>query len=296
MSSLSMHHHQLVSNICHSVHGRPIAQVMPKLRPSGVLQHPSASRSTACSAKADSDSAPLLTLDSAVPALSYAAMIGYVVTSAPNQTPLRDQYFIEKLVGLGVEDGVPLNPILVSIFFLMGVYPVILAALGTPSLRSANKVPLWPFVSASFAAGVFAIFPYLIFWQPTNVKGVPDEADMTTGVGKFGLRATESKWLPLITLVSTMALLYKALYAGVPAWNSYFKLFDESKFIHLMTLDFCALTALTPFFLYTDAEKREWGARDVGVPALSFIPLVGPLLYLILRPKAAAPDAESSQD
>ena len=230
----------------------------------------------------------------------------------------------------------PLNPILVSIFFLLGNYPVILASLGIPSLRSANKVhsasplisyngsglrtapetackpgpaqmspeivvlelqvPLWPFVSASFIAGVFALFPYLIFWQPASKTGVPDEEDMTTGVGKYGLKATESRWLPLVTLISTMALLYNAFYAGIPAWNAYFKLFDESQFVHVSSLDFCAFTAMTPFFLYTDAEKRDWGARDVGVPVLSLIPLVGPLLYLIIRPKAPAPSNKTDGD
>lgn len=154
------------------------------------------------------------------------------------------------------------------------------------------QVPLWPFVSASFVAGVFAVFPYLIFWQPTNTSGVPDEKTMSTGIGKFGLRASESRLLPLSTLVTTMALLYNALYAGIPAWNAFFKLFDESQFVHVTSLDFCACTALTPFFMYIDAEKRQWEARDVGVPVLSLIPLVGPLLYLIIRPKASAPSSE----
>lgn len=112
---------------------------------------------------------------------------------------------------------------------------------------------------------------------------------MTTGVGKFFFRLSESRLLPVVTLISTMALLYNAFYAGIPAWNAYFKLFDESRFVHVTSLDFCALTALTPFFLYTDAEKRQWEARDIGVPVLSLIPLIGPLLYLIIRPKASVP-------
>lgn len=157
------------------------------------------------------------------------------------------------------------------------------------------QVPLWPFVSGTFVAGVFALFPYLIFWQPTTKTGVPDEEDMTSGVGQFGFRASETRLLPLVTLISTMALLYSAFFAGIPAWNAFFKLFDESRFVHVTSLDFCALTALTPFFMYTDAEKREWDARDVGVPVLSLIPLVGPLLYLILRPKASAPSRESGE-
>jgi hypothetical protein len=50
------------------------------------------------------------------------------------------RYFLEKLVGLGVDDGVKLNPVLVSVFLLMGIHPSTFAALMTPSARSANKV------------------------------------------------------------------------------------------------------------------------------------------------------------
>lgn len=166
----------------------------------------------------------------------------------------------------------------------------------TSTTQPCMQVPLWPFVSGSFVAGVFGLFPYLIFWQPTAKTGVPDEDDMSTGVGQFGLRLTETRLLPLFMLISTMALLYSAFFAGIPAWNAFFKLFDESRFVHVTSLDFCAVTALTPFFMYTDAEKREWGARDVGVPVLSLLPLVGPLLYLILRPKASAPSSGSRDE
>lgn len=72
----------------------------------------------------------------AVPALAYATMLGYAAKFAPDQTPLRDMYFIVKLVGLGVDDGVPLNTILSSIFFLMGIYPIIFGSLMIPSARS----------------------------------------------------------------------------------------------------------------------------------------------------------------
>lgn len=41
--------------------------------------------------------------------LLWAALTGYAFFLSPNQTPLRDSYFLEKLVGLGVEDGVPVS-------------------------------------------------------------------------------------------------------------------------------------------------------------------------------------------
>jgi hypothetical protein len=37
---------------------------------------------------------------------AYAGLLFYAFKLSPNQTPLRDGYFIEKLVGLGANDGV----------------------------------------------------------------------------------------------------------------------------------------------------------------------------------------------
>lgn len=60
---------------------------------------------------------------------------------APDQTPLRDQYFIEKLIGMGVDDGVPINPVFYSLFNLMGVYPLIYISLMIPSARGSQVRP-----------------------------------------------------------------------------------------------------------------------------------------------------------
>lgn len=43
-------------------------------------------------------------------------------------------------MGLGVDDGVPINPVLFSVFILLGVIPTTYAALMIPSARSNNKV------------------------------------------------------------------------------------------------------------------------------------------------------------
>jgi hypothetical protein len=71
----------------------------------------------------------------------------------PNQTPLRDSYFLEKLVGLGVEDGVQLNVIVQQLFLIMGVWPLVYTALLVPSGKSNNGVPSWPFLTLSYAFG-----------------------------------------------------------------------------------------------------------------------------------------------
>jgi hypothetical protein len=71
----------------------------------------------------------------------------------PNQTPLRDSYFLEKLVGLGANDGVPINSIVQHLFLVMGVWPLIYNALLIPSAKSGNNVPAWPFIVASYGVG-----------------------------------------------------------------------------------------------------------------------------------------------
>lgn len=71
---------------------------------------------------------------------AYAVLIYYVVKISPNQTPMRDSYFIEKLANLGEDDGVAMNTVLVSVFNLMGIYPIIYSALLIPSARSKNNV------------------------------------------------------------------------------------------------------------------------------------------------------------
>lgn len=51
-------------------------------------------------------------------------------------------YFLEKLTGLGVDDGVQINAVFTQLFFMMGLWPAIYAALLIPSARSGNKACL----------------------------------------------------------------------------------------------------------------------------------------------------------
>ena len=64
---------------------------------------------------------------------------GYAFFLSPNQTPYRDMYFLEKLTGLGENDGVQVNAVFTAICLMMGVWPCIYSALLIPSARSGNK-------------------------------------------------------------------------------------------------------------------------------------------------------------
>lgn len=43
--------------------------------------------------------------------------------------------------------------VLTQLFLVMGVWPLIYTALLVPSGKSANGVPAWPFLTASYALG-----------------------------------------------------------------------------------------------------------------------------------------------
>lgn len=68
----------------------------------------------------------------------FPAVYGFFL--ATNQTPYRDQIFIQRIIGIGEKDGFIVNPVFVSLFSIMGIYPAIYASLLVPAGRSENKV------------------------------------------------------------------------------------------------------------------------------------------------------------
>jgi hypothetical protein len=59
---------------------------------------------------------------------------------------------------------------------------------------------------------------------------------------------------------------------------------QNNKFIHVMSLDFCLLCLLLPVMVKDDLPKR--GIQNSAILAIiSFIPLLGTLVYLCFRPR-----------
>lgn len=59
---------------------------------------------------------------------------------SPNQTPTLDMYYLKKLSGLAGDDGFKVNVIFEQLFFIMGIWPAVYAALLIPAGRSGNQV------------------------------------------------------------------------------------------------------------------------------------------------------------
>lgn len=273
-----------------------------------------------------SPSSPVDLLGSVVALALWAAFVLYALKFSPNQTPARDLYFLQKLIpGSGaVDDGVAVNGVFYALFNAMGVMPALYASVLIPAGRSRGKLPAWPFVAGSFAFGFFALGPYLALWTPAPAaattdeeKGGPRDAaappppealQRNGALGGVFLRALESPITAAVLFVAAAAQVFIAATAGKESWVEFFRLFDESRFVHVTSLDFLTLSALLPFWAANDAAARKFdvggggsgggsgggdggnGGRGGGngtlAAAMACFPLIGPALYLVLRPKA----------
>nr|XP_016464553.1 PREDICTED: uncharacterized protein LOC107787485 isoform X2 [Nicotiana tabacum] len=118
----------------------------------------------------------------------WGGLMYYVFFLAPNQTPLTDTYFLKKLLNLKGDDGFQMNQVLVSLWYLMGLWPLVYSMLLLPTARSSkNSIPVWPFLVLSFFGGAYALIPYFALWKP------PPPPVEETEVQRWPLNFLESK-------------------------------------------------------------------------------------------------------
>ena len=84
-----------------------------------------------------------------------------------------------------------------------------------------------------------------------------------TGWRTWGVQATENPITSWLLLGSAALFVFQAAAAGGQQWAGYAKLFDESRFCHVTTIDFLALTISAPVWMWNDAEVRNWQDRSV---------------------------------
>lgn len=231
-------------------------------------------------------------------------------------------YFLMKLIpGSGApDDGVAVNQVFAALFNAMGLMPALYAALLVPAGRSGGgakgreggggflssfppRLPAFPFVAGSFALGFFALGPYLALWTPAppaealpeserdgprdaTAPPRPEALDKNGAAGAVALRALESPITAAALLLGALSQAYLAATAGPAAWAEFARLFDESRLVHVTSLDFLALSSFIPFWVSLDAGARRWKGGSSVAAALGVVPLVGPALYLALRPRA----------
>ncbi len=199
--------------------------------------------------------------------LLWLGFLAYGFFLAPPDDP-NTADLIEKLSALEIEG---INPIIVSLFNLMGVLPLMYAPLLLIDGKE-QRLLAWPFALFSFAVGAFAILPYLAFREP--------KTELTSSYNWF-LKAINSRVFIVLTVIGFFLLFTTGLTEG--NWNDFVIQWQNSRFIHVMSLDFCALILLFPVLLKEDLIRRGV-SESKFFQTLIWIPLLGSLTYLISRP------------
>lgn len=86
-------------------------------------------------------------------ALGWLGFVGYAVGLAPPDQPDTGVLIMQLSTGAWAD----INPAIVALFNLMGLWPLAYACLALVDGRE-QKVPAWPFVVGSFGLGAFALF------------------------------------------------------------------------------------------------------------------------------------------
>jgi hypothetical protein len=196
----------------------------------------------------------------------WLGLITYAIALAPPDRPDTLDLIIK--LSTGQWDG--LNPFIIALFNLMGIWPVIYSAVLLFDGRG-QRIPAWPFVLGSFALGAFALLPYLALRKPNP-----------SFLGEKGwlLKLLDSRWLGLILLLATLFLLGYGI--GQGDWADFLTQWRSSRFIHVMSLDFVALSLLFPIVLKDDLARRGL-KNNFLFWAIALIPLIAPCWYLATR-------------
>lgn len=199
--------------------------------------------------------------------LLWLALIIYAFFFAPPDTPDT----IELITNLSSGSTEGINPYLINLFNLMGILPLIYACLLIVDGRG-QKLKSTPFVLGSFFIGAFALLPYLAFRQPQP---------QFEGEKGLLIKILDSRIFGLVLTIICCYLVISAIIQG--DWSAFVAQWQTSRFVQVMSLDFCCLCLLFPSVIEADLAKR--GIKQETIWAkISLIPLLGILIYLCCRP------------
>jgi hypothetical protein len=198
--------------------------------------------------------------------LLWLALIVYAFLFAPPTQPDT----LDLIINLSTGNIKNINPAIVALFNLMGILPAIYACFLLVD-GQGQKIPASIFVVFSFASGAFAILPYLALRETNTVWN---------GEQNLLIKIVESRLTGILLTLGTLGLIVFGISQG--NWSDFVNQWQHSKFINVMSLDFCLLCLLLPVIVKDDLSKR--GIKNPAVLVIiSLIPLLGTLVYLCCR-------------
>ncbi len=201
-------------------------------------------------------------------ALLWLAFTTYAFGFAPTANPA-DPGGMNEIVALIQGKG---EPLILALFNVMGLIPVLYLFLLIPD-GHGQKLPAWPFGILMFAIGAFVLIPYLVFRKPHSEWPQPKKAGLA-------VRIFDVRWLALFFVALTVGTLANGVIHG--NWSIFIEQWQQSRFINVMSFDFVLSSLLLGILIPDDLKRR--GVKDSPFQWSGALPLVGPMVYLVLRP------------
>ena len=207
--------------------------------------------------------------------LIWLALVIYAIASSFYKSQEGD---FDLIVDLSTGQWQGINPIIIAIFCIMGIFPVVYAAF----ILFDRQQPIspYPFCAVSFGVGAFALLPYFAIRQPDT---------SWDGQKNWLLKILDSRLTAIISSISLVGFLGWGLTRG--NWSDFVTQWQTSQFIHVMSIDFCVLCLLSPFILGNDIERR---GVEGWLKSAALLPLFGALLYWCFRPQLSETVVQST--
>jgi peptidoglycan/LPS O-acetylase OafA/YrhL len=199
----------------------------------------------------------------------------YAFIFAPPDQP--DTFELIKNLSTGQWQGI--NALVVALFNIMGVWPMIYACLLFIDGRG-QKIPAWLFATFSFGVGAFALLPYIALREDNpEFKGQKNTL----------IKILDSRITGILLSVGAIILVFYGVSQG--NWSDFVQQWQTSRFIHVMSLDFCLLCLLFSSLVGDDMARRGMDVSPLFWIVV-LVPLFGALIYLCVR--KPLPEIDSS--
>ncbi len=161
------------------------------------------------------------------------------------------------------------NPLIFSIFNLLGVWPMIYAVLVLEE-GEAQSFPVWPFILLSFFMGGFV---YLVYYSLRSPEYTERPKTRTQK------QIEKQRNMILLLLVGVSLVFYGLIYGD---WTGYIDSFQTNGLVHIMSIDFVLISLMFPVLIKNDMIRRDqYSPIMLGV--YSVLGVVGALIYLNRR-------------
>ena len=201
--------------------------------------------------------------------LLWLALSIYAIASSKFLTSNMESDF-ELITKMSTGQIAGINPMLVAVFYIMGIFPFAYAAFILFENKE-DQVSPYPFFLGSMGLGAFVLLPYLALRKPDGTWN---------GQKNLFQKALDSRLMAISSSIALVVLLVWGITQG--DWSDFANQWQTTKFIHIMTIDFCFLCLLFPAVLKDDFQKRGVAGT---LKAIAYIPLFGALIYWCLRPQ-----------